>query len=91
MHRGQRIIDAEVLLHPTLNNKNFDSISLDEYKWEDRSFFPPFLSKKRKGEVFAIEGMITSDEAYLKMLDDKVYTAKAKKHILSTASIPKKK
>lgn len=77
-YQGQRIIEAEVLVYPNINIKNFDFIPFEEYVWETRGFSEPFLAKKKKGEVFVFDSRITNDSIAFQVSSDKEKTKKAK-------------
>lgn len=74
----ERIIEGEALIHPLLSDKNFDSIPFEDYKWETKLFVQPFLLKKKKGEVFVIEGRVTHDSIAFQICRSEEKNKKAK-------------
>lgn len=80
-YSGGKFCYCDVLISPALNDPNFESVDMEDWKWSDRSFEYP-LFKKMKDGVFLIslekENNIISISLYedpeLKLKADNYYS-----------------
>ena len=78
-HTNKEIICADVLAYPTLELKDFDSIDIDEYEWEERDFEYPLFHNQKPNDVFLTKTEITADGFVMKIYENEELLNKAKK------------